>query len=307
MLVISRVRRQVIDDDSGAVLVTVVVVMLVGFVIAAVIAASVMFTIQANAENKTRTQAFVAAESGRDVARAAIVDATDAVTGFNCTGLTLAQNDVSYGTKGAKYSYAIYPTTNSGSCQPCPWHDALMPDGCHNVRDHSCGGGRRSSHETIDSVYRWVKQIDDTTGGTLAYFGGTVAGQKSVYDGDLVVRAGAYTCPLDAVITGDLWVTNGTVTLSQGCHIMGSVYSYGAISTGSKDVKIDGDVLSNFDITLSNNGHRHRRSDPLWWRCQFDRQRRDERHRRRPGKGQGHGHRQQRLDGAGSSASAERR
>ncbi len=54
-------------DDEGAVLVTVVVVMFVGFVIATVIAASVIFTFQANASNKSTTQAFIAAESGRDV------------------------------------------------------------------------------------------------------------------------------------------------------------------------------------------------------------------------------------------------
>ena len=57
-------------DDEGAVLVTVVVVMFVGFVIATVIAASRSFSpFQANASNKSTTQAFIAAESGRDVRR----------------------------------------------------------------------------------------------------------------------------------------------------------------------------------------------------------------------------------------------
>ena len=61
-------------DDSGAVLVTVVVVMLVGFIVATVIASSVLFTIRSNVGNIDRTQAFIAAESGRDTAVAALKD-----------------------------------------------------------------------------------------------------------------------------------------------------------------------------------------------------------------------------------------
>ena len=68
MLVIEKVHRLRDPDDKGAVLVTVVLVMLVGFIIATTIAASVLFTVQSNASNKDRTQAFIAAESGRDVA-----------------------------------------------------------------------------------------------------------------------------------------------------------------------------------------------------------------------------------------------
>ena len=62
MLVIARLGRRRTPDEGGAVLVTVIVVMLVGFVIATVIAASVLFTIQSNVGNKDRTQAFIAAE-----------------------------------------------------------------------------------------------------------------------------------------------------------------------------------------------------------------------------------------------------
>ncbi len=61
-------------DDSGAVLVTVVVVMFVGFIVATVIASSVLFTITSNVGNVDRTQAFIAAESGRDTAVAALKD-----------------------------------------------------------------------------------------------------------------------------------------------------------------------------------------------------------------------------------------
>ena len=56
-------------DDDGAVLVTVVIVMFVGFIVATVVAASVLSTIGVNADNTGNTQAFVTAESGRAAPR----------------------------------------------------------------------------------------------------------------------------------------------------------------------------------------------------------------------------------------------
>ena len=72
MLVVDRLFKRVKSGEDGAVLITVVIVMLVGFIVASVVAASVLFTIRANATNKGLTQAFIAAESGRDVAVAAM-------------------------------------------------------------------------------------------------------------------------------------------------------------------------------------------------------------------------------------------
>src|SRR5688572_16478635 len=55
-------------EDEGMALVTVVLVMLMGVVIVTTVAASVIFTMSANTRNKSTTQSFIAAESGRDAA-----------------------------------------------------------------------------------------------------------------------------------------------------------------------------------------------------------------------------------------------
>src|SRR5205085_6598294 len=93
MLVINRLlaREQPRRDDSGAILVTVVVVMFVGFIVAAAIAASVIGTIGANDTNKDRTQAFIAAESGRDVGVAKVAG--------GCSATTLTGTNPTYTTK----------------------------------------------------------------------------------------------------------------------------------------------------------------------------------------------------------------
>jgi hypothetical protein len=240
-------------DDSGAVLLAVVITMFVGFVIAGTVAASVMFAVTSNSQNKDRTQAFIAAESGRDAARAAVQAAIDPVTGFDCDELALSAEDVPLGPDGVTYSYWIFPGVDAESAD----HESdtpACPDGAPAVIIHAEGDVEGKASSKLDAVYPLVPGNDPTTGGTLAYFGGAVAGQKSVYDGDLVVRTGTYTCPLDAVITGDLWVTRGAVSLSKSCHIQGSIYAFGEVASTSQDVKVDGDIFSNLGITLANNG-----------------------------------------------------
>ena len=103
----ARVRR---DDEAGAVLVAVVVVMLVGFVVAVAIAGSVVFTIQANVSNRSSTQAFIAAESGRDAAVAQINAAIAPNGVFTCDSNTLIGEDDG---SGPDYAFTIYSTTSS--------------------------------------------------------------------------------------------------------------------------------------------------------------------------------------------------
>ncbi|NLP85911.1 hypothetical protein HF576_18935 [Microbacterium sp. CFH 90308] len=242
---IERIRtrtRESGSDDRGAVLVTVVIVMIVGFIAASVIAASVLFVIRSNDDNRDNLDAFVAAESGRDVAVSEVVNSCSISAPLTGTAPT--------------YTATVYTTEGS---QPTD-HTGLTPSACPTdlttfVVIHSIGTGPDGSTAEIDSVYRWLEPIPEQPGGTLAYFHGSVGGQKSIYKGDLVVRKGSYTCPLGATITGDLYVTNGTVSLSQDCHIQGSIYSYGEVSTTSQGLKVDGDILSEVgDIKLANNG-----------------------------------------------------
>ena len=248
MLVLGRLfpTRSDRRDDRGAILVTVVVVMFVGFIIASVIAASVVFTIRANDGNRDNLDAFVAAESGRDVALATITG-TCAIT----APLT--------STMAPEFTTTVYMTTST--TQPTSSDDSgLSANTCPSettefIVINSVGTGPDGSTSEIDAVYRWVKTVEEVPGGTLAYFAGSVGGQKSIYDGDLVVRKGTYTCPNEGVIDGDLYVTDGTVSLSSKCHVTGSIYSYGEVYSNSQDVKVDEDVWTEVgQVNLANNG-----------------------------------------------------
>ena len=140
MLVIRRLLTPRRSDDSGAVLITVLIVMLVGFIVASVVAASVLFTVQSNAGNRSRTQAFIAAESGRDAAVAGIVG--------GCAATTYAGTD-------PKFASTVYVTTGN---QPTSATDGGVAQGCPSTTTRfivirSTGTGPDGSTSTIDAVY----------------------------------------------------------------------------------------------------------------------------------------------------------
>ena len=125
MLVIGRLMHR--RNDDGAVLVTVVVVMLVGFVVATVIAASVLFTIRSNVSNTDRTQAFISAESGRDAALASLTGAINSSGDLICNAGMLSQPGPNRRTR----TDPIHPTTDRSEA---PELGISRPDG--RLPDH---------------------------------------------------------------------------------------------------------------------------------------------------------------------------
>ena len=242
-----------VADDTGAVLVTVVVVMFVGFIIAATIAASVMFTIGANHENRDRTEAFIAAESGRDEAFESLK--------AGCTSVSSGATPVAIGTAGESYTYAIQttdaafdpanPSALSGLAGVCPGPTT------NTIVVDATGYGADGSVIDIRSVYPWIGTPSNSPGGTMAFFDGQFKTTGSGYKGDLVVRTGNYECNNLAVIDGDLWVVGGAtgtnggnVTLSSNCHVTGSIYAAGTVSSSSNPVTVDGDIVARGQISL---------------------------------------------------------
>lgn len=250
MLVIDRLRSAqqralARPDDDGAVLVTVVVVMFVGFIIAATIAASVVFTIGANVDNKDRTQAFIAAESGRDVAVASLKSAITS-TGLNCGAVAMSANSAA----GAnpKYSYSIRSTDLP--VRPSAWDSTGVTATCPSpttkwVVIRSTGTGT-DAEATIDAIYPWYHGPATTPSGTVAFFEGEFKATKSTYTGDLVIREGDYECNNGATgaIDGDLWVLRGGLTITDDCTVTGSVYTRDTIEIKNKQFTVGGDVIS---------------------------------------------------------------
>ena len=212
-------------------LITVVLVMLVGFVIAATVAASVIFTIGANAGNKSTTQAFIAAESGRDAALAHLAGTCDAGA-FPLTS-----------SGSLEYSATVAVTTGS---QPSGPTDAGVATGCptrirrtSSSRRH--GTGADGSTTTVDAVYPWIVAYEQQAGGVLAYFANGVS-LRGTYAGDIVVRSGDYTCAADGTLDGDLYVTRGSATFSRDCTVYGDVWTYGDVDGSSQLINITGNV-----------------------------------------------------------------
>lgn len=245
MLVTPRIRRAIRTrgrrDDSGAVLVTVVIVMLVGFIVAASVAASVVFTVDANYSNRDRTQAFIAAESGRDVALANVAAGSCAVNGT---------------ASDPNYSYKL--KTTSGA-QPEDFSDAGLSSTCPTVDTkfvmiESTGTGPDGAAAVVTATYTWQVYYPGQPGGTMAYFDGAFTATQSSYQGDLVMRTGSYECNAQSSITGDLWITTGDFTVSAKCVINGNVYVKGKATIGNgADVQIAGDVIAEGAISVTSN------------------------------------------------------
>lgn len=245
MLVIDRARgctrRDARRDDSGAVLVTVVIVMFVGFIVAASIAAAITFTISANSGNQDRTQAFIAAESGRDAAVAALAGGACVTSG---TG------------SGPDYTFALKSTEGA---QPDDFSDPGLTSTCPTIDSRfvmieSTGMGEDGATAVVTSTYTWQVFYPGQPGGTMAYFDGAFTATQSSYEGDLVMRTGNYECNAQSTVTGDLWLTTGNFTVSAKCVIDGNVYVQGNANIGSgADVNISGDVIAEGAISVTSN------------------------------------------------------
>lgn len=244
-------------DDSGAVLVTVVVIMFVGFIIAATIAAAVMFTIGANVDNRDRTEAFIAAESGRDVAVASIRSKIGE-DGVDCATNPPAM--IASGT-APNFDYTIL-TTDQVTNDPetlgaAAWSDTCPTDTTKWVKIESTGWEVPSATTTIDAIYPWYVGPSTTPSGTVAFFEGEFTATKSTYTGDLVIREGPYECNNGASggIQGDLWVLRGPMIVTDTCIVTGSVYVRDGISVANKQLRVGADLISvGGTIRLNANG-----------------------------------------------------
>jgi hypothetical protein len=225
-------------DESGAALVAVVVVMMVGVIAATVIAGSVIFAMQTNVQNKATTQAFVSAESGRDMMLQAVLANPCTKTIANSTTSPLYENVSA--TFGADADHL------TDAC--------LSPSASSVIRITATGKTADGSKTTIVSDYQRAVTYERQPGGTLAYFAGQFKLTQSSYKGDLVIRTGDYTCNSDTTIDGDLWAPKGSIVLSAKCHVTGSVYAKGTVSTSGSNALVDKNVVAEGEIKLESTG-----------------------------------------------------
>lgn len=225
--------------DRGAALVAVLIVMLVGVIAAVIVAATVMFTIQANSRNKSATQAFVAAESGRDQMLATVLASP-------CT------KSISNAVSAPFYSSvsALFGPDKDHLTDAC-----LSTTTAATIQITASGKGPDGSTTKIVALYQRPISLSNTPGGTMSYFDGSFLATHANYTGDLVIRSGDYACNSSSVITGDLWVPNGAVDLSANCTVNGSVYALGDITaSGGNAATVKGNLITAGNVNLVANG-----------------------------------------------------
>ncbi|MFF2485596.1 hypothetical protein ACFVSU_04300 [Microbacterium sp. NPDC058062] len=225
--------------ENGAALVGVIVVMLVGVIASVVIAGSVIFASQANVANQDVTQAFVSAESGRDVMLAAVM-ANPCAKSISDSTASPQYEDVT-----AQFGPDVDHLTDA----------CLSTAAAAVIRITATGKGADGSKTTIVSDYQRAVTYEKQPGGTLAYFAGQFKLTQSTYAGDLVIRTGNYNCNSTTSIDGDLWAPKGSIELSADCHITGSVYALGTVKTSGSKAKVDKNIVAEGEIRLeSTNG-----------------------------------------------------
>lgn len=224
--------------ESGAALVAVIVVMMVGVIASVAIAGSVIFAIRTNVENKSDTQAFVSAESGRDMMLQAVIANPCTKSIADSTTSPLYRNVAArFGPDADHLTDACLSATVSSV-----------------IRITSTGEGSDGSVTTVVSDYQRAVTYERQPGGTLAYFAGQFKLTQSTYAGDLVIRTGDYNCNSTTAIDGDLWAPKGSIELSANCHVTGSVYAKGTVTTKGSGVLVDTDIVAEGEVVLESTG-----------------------------------------------------
>ena len=218
------------QDDDGAVLVTVVVVMLVGFVVATVIAASVLFTIRSNVSNTDRTQAFISAESGRDAALASLTGAINSSGDLICNAGMLSAT----GTEPT-YAYKIRSTQLRPQRSRRVGNLADLTDACpttrFELRRHSVDGHRPgwvdSDNRLGVSLARHPRRTARRHDGLLRW--ANSRRRSRTYEGDLVIRGTAtvHLQQLQCDRRRSLGTSRPACVLSTDCKVTGSIYVFG--------------------------------------------------------------------------------
>ncbi|WP_243077294.1 hypothetical protein [Microbacterium sp. SS28] len=218
-------------SDDGVALIAVLLMMFVGVAAVSIIASTVIYAIGSNVANKSTTQSFIAAESGRDAVLANVLAATCSLT---------ASNPVGSGHVAPFYeaSADVCPSKTAGS----------------TFTITSTGYDASGATSKIVATYSRLVTYENQPGGSLAYFSGTFKLTKSTYTGDVVIRDGDYNCNSDSTIDGDLWVPKGSLEISAKCVITGSIYVRDGVNLKSSNSAVGKSVVAGGDITMSAGG-----------------------------------------------------
>ncbi|WP_233312644.1 hypothetical protein [Microbacterium sp. Au-Mic1] len=244
--------------------------MLIGLIATATIAAAIFFVTNGNIANRSNTQAFVAAESGRDSVVAALVAANAAGT---CSASTMSASTVGQ-PSGPYFSAKAQSITGTA---PSAWNSGVAPacptQNTNYIVIQSTGYGTSSvsaEKTTTLSVYQWQVVSHTSQSGTMAGTNGSFHGvgggaSSNTLKGDLVVRTSNYTCSGSSIIDGDLWVLGGSdgtnggnVTVTGGCNITGNIFANGSVTSNggnsANPITIGKSIIAGGLVSMDSNG-----------------------------------------------------
>lgn len=245
MLVSRRLRERArIRTDEGAALVAVVVVMLVGVIAASAITASVVFAMSSNLSNAARTQAFISAESGRDMALTELMGDLGA-----CAESYDRTDEPKYSVKVFHADGAVKPISSDQAIAGCPTNNSTF------VLLRSTGTGPNDVTVTVETVYPLLR-ADSSANDMEFYHGATfdaginLTGTTSGDPMSVMVVAGDWTCR--TTVQGNVTV-GGNIVGNGNCRIQGDVHAKGNLTVQTGDV-LEGNVTTAGTGTATING-----------------------------------------------------
>lgn len=252
-------------DDEGAALPAAIIFSAAAFVLAAVVASTVMYSFSFTSSTRAGVQAQAAAEAGIAVARAGLLNGDCASVG----GLFESESE-------PRYSAQVFRPAGGGWEAGCPGiatEARIVSTG--TAATPGSGGDEAQDRMTVETVLAAVEgesELEATGPAIFAYdasgFGGSgtlisLDGENAdvmLHTGDVhcdggssgaanvVIKSGNFTSEGSCRIAGDLWV-NGNVSISGGAKVGGTIT---ATSFSITNGEVGGNVWSDGALNVGN-------------------------------------------------------
>lgn len=237
--------RRVRGEDDGIALAAVLALMGLGMLLTTMILSSVITGLGFTTSTRAGVQSQSSAESGLDVALAAMI------TGTSCQP-TYTSNVVPKFTATLSYTTDAAVTTTTSWTPGCPTASApfMKVTSVGTANSPGVAGNTSGNTKTIEAIYsRPITTQNITASGPAVYayssqdFGGsgTLVSADGTNDANVMLKTGDVNCSGGAASAGDLVVNNGNLTLSGSCGVTGNIWASGDANHGQ--VNLSGGVM----------------------------------------------------------------
>ena len=251
MMRLARLRR----DEEGVALVAVIGLMAVGLLLSSLILGSVVNGVSFTSSTRAGVQSQASAEAG----------VAQALAGLRA-GTCAAKAGVYESAPGVfpQYRAVVSSQSSGGTWAPgCPQTGSLAVKISSDGTAEAIGAAGRSGNDVsaVEAIFTTVSTpitVPATGPAVYAYssqgFGG--GGQLLTLDGsnaNIMVNSGSVLCDGGAGLQGDVVILNGNLTLSNSCHVKGTIWVSGNV-TISGGLTVGGDIIAGGTIVHTSSG-----------------------------------------------------